>query len=480
MKAILFLFCSQLFTVFCTWAQPSQNSRAELPYRNDFTQYEIFPQPDSTLFLLTHENYTRRNADPFLIFKFDHNLTLLWQKPLHLPRSSKFLQAACEARTLFLFFDGAKKDEYVLLRVHTRTGEQTQTKHQLPENMTFALSGMQALQGSLFLTGLQNDRLTVLHLNPDREELMKLPAIYDQSSALATFYADTLTGRMEFILTESNGLKARLQTKRLGPDGRLFSTNFLQSPEHNYLSGRLTPGDSTRKLLAGTYSLRDLRYPQGFFTGPFLTTGNQHLKYHDFTTFAHFFDHLRPGRQERVRRKLDRFRISRKTYLLRQRFLMHEMYPLENGFILAGELYYPQYEGEGSTNRVFSGYAFSQAVAAAFDSQGNLQWENSFPLENVQQLELKQITAAGVFANKIAFCYPDEEMIRYKVISGNENSSNELSTPVKLIFPNEKILNTDLRGIKHWHRQHFLVFGEQKIRGSDGVRTVFFLNKLSF
>ncbi|MFC5271529.1 hypothetical protein [Adhaeribacter terreus] len=480
MKAILFLLYFLLFPVFCAWAQPSQNSRAELPFRNDLTQYEVWPQPDSTVFVFTHEDYFRRNSEPFYLFKFNHDLTLLWQKPLQLPRGCKFLEATSEGKTLFLYFDGDKKDEFVLLRVHTPTGEQTQTNHQLPEHMTFTLTGLQALQGNLFLTGLQNDRLTVLHLNPDREELLKLPAIYDQSSALAAFNADTVAGRMEFILTESNGLKARLQTKRLAPDGRLFSTNFLQSPEHNYLSGRLTPGDSTRKLLAGTYSLRDLRYPQGFFTGPFLTTGNQNLKYYDFTTFPHFFDYLRPGRQERVRRKLDRFRSTRKTYVLRQRFLMHEMYPYLDGFILAGELYYPQYEGEGSTNRVFSGYAFSQTVAAAFDAQGNLQWENSFPLENIQQLELKQITAAGVFQNKIAFCYLDEEVIRYKVISGNENSSNELQTTAKLILPNEKLINTDLQGVKHWQQQHFLVFGEQKIRGSDGVRTVFFVNKLSF
>jgi hypothetical protein len=223
-----------------------------------------------------------------------------------------------------------------------------------------------------------------------------------------------------------------------------------------------------------------MRYPQGFFTAPFIPNDEQKLKFYDFTSFSHFFDHLRPGRQEKLRRKLVRFQHTRKTYFLRQRFLMHEMYPFKDGYILAGELYYPQFEGENAGNRVFSGYGFSQVIVAAFNEHGNLLWENSFPLKNVEQFELHQVTAAGVDGSRLIICYKDEELIRYKIISGNENSSNELILNIAPIIPNEKIESSNLTGIKAWHHNQFLAFGEQKISSNAGTRSVFFLNKITF
>ena len=479
MKTHLLLFIL-LLNAFGADAQPSQNSRAELPLQNDFTQYEVWPQSDSTVFVLTHENYVRRNTEPFILFKFGPDLSLLWQKPLQLPRGCKFLQATSDNKTLFLVFEGSRNDEYLLLRANMLNGTQIQTTHLLPENTTFNLTGIEVLQGKVFLSGLENERVTVLHLDPSRGLLLKLPAIYDQSTALAGFTADTVANRMEFILSESNGLISRLQVKRLAPDGSLFSTNFLQSTDRNYLTGILTPGDSSQKFIAGTYSLRDMRYPQGFYTGSFLASNSNQLQYHDFTTFTHFFDHLRPGRQEKLRRKVARFRTLNRTYFLRQRFLMHNMYPYKDGFILAGEQYYPQFEGEGAGNRVFSGYGFSQVVAAAFNKRGELLWENSFPLKNVQQFELKQSTAASVAGSKFIICYPDENLIRYKIISGSESSPNELVLRITPVLLEEKVLNTDLAGVAPWYLNHFLAFGEQKIRNSEGTRSVFFLNKISF
>ena len=126
------------------------------------------PRPRSTVFVFTYETYNRRDADPFHLFKFNQNLSLLWQKPLQLPRGCKLLATTAQNKILYLLFEGAKRDEFQLIRINTQTSEQFQTTHLLPEDMTFTLTALEALQGKLFLTGLQNDRLTVLHLDPER------------------------------------------------------------------------------------------------------------------------------------------------------------------------------------------------------------------------------------------------------------------------------------------------------------------------
>lgn len=480
MKQLLPFLCFLVCLPQLLAGQPTQSARAEIPVNADFREFYVWPLPDSTVAVLKVEKTFRRNADPFVLYRFDQHLQERWRRPLELARGTQFLTGTTQQNSCYLLFDGLKRDEYFLVRIDTRTGLQALSRHLLPEGMSFKVTSMQALDGYLFLTGLQNNRLAVLHLNPEATDMQKIPAIYDQSTALAEFQADTLAGRAEFILAESNGLKGRLQVKRLAPDGHLVSLSFLQHHDYNYLAGRLSPGDSLQKIIAGTYSFRDLRYAQGFFAGPFLPTGNQSLKYHNFTSFSHYFDYLRPGRQEKLRRKVARFQVTSKFLQLRQRLLLHRIYPLAQGYALVGEMYAPQYQNEGAGRGTFEGYEFTQTVVAAVDRQGNLLWENSLPMQRLRKFELQEMVTVGVAGNRVILCYPEDEKIWYKVITGNETSPNDKYLAIGSGIPSDKISSTYPEGIKAWYHNHFIAFGEQTIRGANGFRTVFYLNKLTF
>ena len=461
-------------------AQPAFTARAELTPNSDYSKFTVWPLPDSTVVALVQEPRYRRNLDPFSLVKFNNSLVVAWQFPLDLPEGSKFLSGRVSRNTCYFLFQGEKYNDLVLARVNLKQPKPQFTRHTLPEGMTFRLTDFQELKGKLFLTGLQNDRLVGLHLDPSQEYLIKLPAIYDQASALTEFFADTVTQRMEFILAESNGLKSRLQTKRLGPDGRLYSTNFLQNPDRSFLSARLSPGDSSRKLIMGTYSNRDLRYAQGIFTGPFLSHTGKEFRYYAFTSFMHFFDYLRPTRQEKLRRKIARFKETRKQYQLRQRMLLHSLRPYGSGYLMVGELYQPHYQGEGAGNRIFDGYEFTQALVMATDSAGTLLWENSLPLQNVQYYDVQETVAAGTAGDKVMLCYLNEDKIRYKTMQSGETTPNAQFIEIGAPQSTERVFSTDSQGLTYWYGNHFLTYGTQQLRGTKGARTVFYLNKLSF
>jgi len=320
----------------------------------------------------------------------------------------------------------------------------------------------------------------VFFIDPAQTEILKIPAIYDQSSALSEFQADTISQRAEFILSESNGSKGRLQVKRLAPDGRLFSLSFLQDPQYNYLAGRLSPGDSSTKLLAGTYSYRDLRYAQGFFAGNYIPGNNEPLQYHDFTTFSHYFDYLRPGRQEKLKRKVARLKATDKLYQFRQRLLLHRLYPMASGFLLVGELYFPHYQNEGTGRGAFDGYQFTQVLTAAVDKQGNLLWENSFPLQDIRTFTLQEMVTVGVWGEKVIFGYPEAEKLWYKEFRTAETTPNDSFISIMPPLPSDKVYTTYPEGLAYWYNQHFITYGVQHIRGLKGSRTVFYLNKVSF
>ena len=480
MKLHHHLLCFLLCLPFLVSGQPTQRARAEIGLSSDFHNLFVYPQPDSTVLVLKLERQFRRNAEPFAILKFNHDLNLAWQEPIELARGSQVLSGTTQQKICYLLFEGIKRDEYFLVRIDSRTGEQAITRHLLPENMSFRINNLQVLDGYLFLNGLEDGRLVVLHLDPDAQDMLKIPAIYDQSTALTEFLVDTTGQRVEFILAESNGLKGRLQIKRLAPDGRLFSLNFLQHHDFNYLSGRLSPGDSTTKLIAGIYSLRDLRYAQGFFAGPFLSNGTEQLKYYDFTTFSHYFDYLRPGRQEKLRRKVARFKVTRKFFQLRQRMLGHRLYPFGNGYLLVGEMYFPKYENEGAHKGTFDGYQFTEAVIAAIDKQGNLLWENSLPIQNRSSFELLETVTVGVSGNRTILCYPEDEKIWYKEITGSETTPNDKYITIVPALPSEKASSTYPDKIENWYRNNLLTYGVQNVRGPNGFRTVFYLTKIAF
>src|SRR5688572_6282422 len=480
MKPRLHFLCFLLFLPFLAFGQPTQSARAEIGLSSDFHNLFVWTQPDSSVLVLKLERQFRRNAEPFTLLKFNHELILAWQEPIELERGSQFLYGTTQQKICYLLFEGLKKNEYALARIDTRTGEQTISRHLLPEDMTFRVNNLQALNGYLFLTGLQDGRLAVLHLDPAVPEMLKIPAIYDQSTALSEFLVDTTAQRVEFILAESNGLKGRLQVKRLAPDGRLFSLNFLQHKENNYLAGRLSPGDSTAKLIAGTYSLRDLRYAQGFFAGPFLSNDTEQIKYHDFTTFSHYFDYMRPGRQEKLRRKVARFKVTRKFFQLRQRMLFHQLYPYGNGYLLVGEMYFAKYENEGAYKGAFEGYQFTEAVLAAVDNQGNLLWQNSLPIQNITSFELLERVTVGVAGKRTFLCYPEDEKIWYKEVKGSETTSNDKFITIVPTLPTDKVSSTHPEAVKNWYHNHLLTYGVQNVRGPNGFRSVFYLTKLTF
>src|SRR5213592_545072 len=96
MKAFFALIFCTFFGEFTASAQLAQTARAELPVLSNFSNFEVWPQPDSTVLVLNMEPYYRRNLKPFTFFRFDNNLNLQWQTQLEVPKGSQFLKAYFE------------------------------------------------------------------------------------------------------------------------------------------------------------------------------------------------------------------------------------------------------------------------------------------------------------------------------------------------------------------------------------------------
>ena len=462
---------------------PLQPVRLELESVTESDWTELIILPDSSLLLSLNKSPYRFSKEPYLFTKYDKNLAPVWSNNFEMPVGTEYVQSHAEGPYVYFLFSGTKATEYYILRIQTDRGQFSLTKHEKTPQVEF--TGFKAMGDNVFITGIENNYLTVHHLDLALNESKILPAIYDQQPALVDFRVDTLTGHAEFVLSESNRQRSRLTVKRITPEGELANTYFvLPQQERNLLAAQLAPGDTTQKFLAGTYIEREFKFAQGIFAH---TLGDE-IRFYDFKTLSRFFDYLSKRRQRRVMNKIAKRQAQNKDLRLRYKVVLHDIYPYEDGYVFVAEAYSPQYNAEsnlysirGMTMGAFEGYRFSHAIVAGFDRKGNLLWDNSFPLKNVVSRQLEPNLKVGFTGNRIVLAYAQDENIHYKIVDRDRESANDQQVEVLTYTEQDKASPPTYPGLLHWYGENFLAYGFHRIRPAAGpIRTVFYLNKVSF
>jgi hypothetical protein len=323
------------------------------------------------------------------------------------------------------------------------------------------------------------------------------------------------------VLSQSNGRKQRLQLKRLSAEqGQLLNSEFVQTEsERSLLTAQLSPPeDTTTRLLAGTYGLRDMRYAQGLFATDLTArastaaTGRPALRFYDFKRLRHFFDYLNPTREARLHERTAR-REAREASPLHWHFhlLLHELLPQpDGGYTLVAEVYTQQYDYSNSSNwrggttgsynaimrpyQTYNNYSASQrsggfrtshVLVCGFDKRGNLLWDNTFVVgPGLVRSDLEEAVQPLVLANgHMVLAYLLDNEVHYKRIRQGEPSPND--TKVELLTSatsqSEKVLDVQQPELLPWGNNKFIASGFQRIKVDRGAeRQVFFLQALHF
>ncbi|MBG8552713.1 hypothetical protein [Hymenobacter guriensis] len=485
-----------LISCGAAWAQaPQQPARFELALQPATSDVEVLPLPDSSVILLVHEETFSLKADKRYFQKLDAGLQPVWQKPLVVEREYELVRTCSEGAQVYALFQSMYRPTH-LLAVHLNGRTGTIETSAFDTRISRDIFELKALSGRLFATVLVDQHLTILHLDLLTQQMRFLPSVYEQLPAQFTFLADSVTKRAAFVLTQTNGLKSRLQLKQLSQDGQLLRTEFIQAEsERNLITAQLSPGDSATRLVTGTYTLRDPRYSQGLFAadlnaGTTPGGGRNSMRFYDFLSLKHFFDFMNPAREARIRERGARRRAAGSPMRLHYRLFMHDMLPTPEGYVMAAEVYYPRYRyssygGPMTTSyRQFDGYRTTHTIVCGFDRQGNLLWDNTFVLKNVETFDVQQTVRLRPLPDgRLALAYLDEEDIRYKIIDRTKPSPNDLLTPLRtnLAAKKEKVSYTLQEDLVTWTGTRFLAHGYQHVRPDKGTgRDVFFVNAVVF
>ncbi len=508
---------------------PRQVARTELLLDpdTDEVQVQALPADTAVVLLIRHEKPGSRT--PRYVFQhYGANLHLRRETPVEIPDEFELQRLCAEPGIVYALFRTSDKTGR-LLAVAYDVHEGQLRLQPFDTKLCREVVSLKAMAGRLLANVTLNDQQhqTVLLLDVASGQFQFVPSLYEPLDTELTSVANRPAGHAEFVLSQSNGRKQRLQLKRLSAvHGQLLNSEFVQAEsERSLLTAQLSPPeDTTTRLLAGTYGLRDLRYAQGLFATDLTTrsataaNARPALRFYDFKRFRHFFDYLKPSREARLRDRTAR-REAREASPVHWHYhlLLHELLPQpDGGYTLVGEVYTPQYNysayssglpispysvtGRNSlnafsggynpymnygSNRNFVGFRTTQAVVCGFDKRGNLLWDNAFVVgPGLVRTALEEAVQPLTLADgSLVLAYLLDNEVHYKRISQSEPAPNDAKVELLTSATNqvEKVLETNQPELMPWGGNKFVASGFQRIKIERGAeRQVFFLQALHF
>jgi hypothetical protein len=500
---------------------PVQTARTELlldPYTDD-VRVQALPSDSAVVLLVSRETKLMGHAQ----YYFEHygrGLELRRERALDVKDEYDVVRLCTEPGVVYAVFRSRLTPGRLLVVAYDAKGGQVRTQ-EFDTKQCRDIAAVRAVDGRLLANVTLADQLhqTVLLLEVATGRFQFLPSLYESLNTELTSVMDAPAGRAEYVLSQTNGHKKRLMLKQLSAEhGQLLRSEMVQAEsERTLITAQLSPPqDTTARLLAGTYGLRDQQYAQGLFTTDLTATVNPNdprpaLRFYDFKRLRHFFDYLNPAKEARLRGRAAR-RDANEAAPLRwhYRLLLHELLPQpDGGYTLVAEVYYPRYNYNSYSGRVattymqgmnggaylpnslnaagrtFLGLRTTHVLVCGFDRRGNLEWDNTYVVgDDLLHDELEEaVRTISLPDGRVVLAYLIENELHYKLISQGEAAPNDLKVNLFTAGPGikEKVLDTHQPDVQPLVGRQYVASGFQRIQSEHKPeRQVFFLQILEF
>ncbi len=386
--------------------------------------------------------------------------------------------------------------------IEKETGKTLQQDFELPFDIE--LQYVEALDNGLLFVGNYRFKPVVVLHDVVSGKPKVLPGFFNQEDRIFDLVINDESRIFSVVLARRmrNG-KYTTETKTFTYDGLLVEENIVNPGERiSLIDGTTRNVGNGVQLLAGTYAHRNSLYSNGIFISKFVNGRQKFLKNYNYGDLNNFFAFRGEKAESRIKRRIARKKSRGKTPKFNYRLYIHDITSDGEQNVLVAEAYYPKYQqmnpGFGYYNRFdypqsrvpqtrLVGYRFTHAIIVSFDKQGNVLWDNSFRTNDITVKNLQASVAVNNQNDRAVIMYLDENVIKSKVVEGDQVVEGKSYTPVKLLNKDDQLLSrdSDFKGLESWYDNFLYTYGVQSIRnkyqeGSNKRRRVFFLNKIQF
>jgi len=495
-----FLFiCCCCITLSPISGQVQQPLRVEVELENYDNHYRVMSmQEDGIVLFRELERIEQRGKKAWEVVRLDTMLQNVLTRNFVMDYDAQLLGYEYRDKYFYLLFRMGEysKDDLKIIKMDIYSGNDTHydIRQIVPVNLTeFTIIDNAALLG-----GYVNYRPAMIHFSFESQKIKVLPGIYRNRSELIELKVDELTNTFSVVMTELTRDKlSTVSIKRFNSNGDLLqNTQLIPKPNSSILYGQIINLPGEDQLVVGTYSHKRSTYSRGIYVSSLDPDSVEppQLKYYNYGDLKNFFNYMKAKRAARVKERVERRKIKGKKLRFNYRLMVHDIVKENGNYLMIGEDYYPKYANHshysyfpGFGNMSFEGYKYTHAVVIAFNEKGKLLYDNSFEINDVLSYRLDQLVSVNIQDGKLILLYTYEDVIRSKIIQGDQVLEGKSFNEIELAFDNDIIHNDNSKvgGLKKWYGDYFFAFGVQKIKSlvpgsTQPTREVFYINKIIY
>jgi len=496
------LFC---FVVHASlFSQIQQLARFELPIDQGKESFTVISVQQSGLLL--YRNIETAEGRQLELIRVDSTLKQVWQGYIPIDRDLVLLKSQVKPNVLFLLLKSRNyiSGDFLILAVQLDNGRYSTyvVKNLIPFSPSqFNLTTEAALIGGYF-----NYRPLIVYYNFLNRQSKVLPGFLNEPGELDQVRTN-LDGSVDVIVSGKNfERKNCLWLRNYDNQGSLVKTILLTPDEkRSLIFGSSMQASNGEQIVSGVYG-RYSSYSRGIFVAVINPVGEYTIRYYNFSELQHFFNYMKAGRERRIKSRIERRKIKGKKSKFNYRFLVHELIPYNNQYILIGEAFYPHYSYSSSPFRtfnynnlsrssstplyrdglIFDGYDYTHAVVIGFDKGGKLLWDNSFEINDVRSMQLEQFIKIQPEEDRVVLLYLFENAVRSKIIKGADVLEGKTTDVLNSEETEKKAKAKSVENSKldYWYDHYFFAFGNKTLQSDKGneenKRKIFFINKITY
>lgn len=488
-------------------AQVEQIARWELPVAQEGEVYKVAPA--DSLGAIVYSKNQGQQIDQIELIRLDTALNEVWKGYINVEKFLVVSFAHVYQKKLFLLLTHSTNPLVGFLVVELNVADGRYLTHKVRNIIPFKPTEFAATQSALLVGGYYNYRPLVLHYSLAKKQSKILPGFFNEPGEINQIKVND-DFSVDIIISGNNQQKRKsLWVRNYNEDGDLLKTTVLAPQEkRSLLFGRSIKTTGNEMLVAGVYG-RNTEYSRGIFVSTISPFGEYTTRYYNFADLQNFFRFMRVNQEKRVKKRIERRRIKGKKTKFSYRFLVQEVIPYADQFVMLGEAFYPRYvyqtrNSPGSfynyqrvgayqsyspyrTDQIFDGYQYTHAIVIGFDKEGKVIWDNSFEINDAKSFQLEQFVKVAPRGDHIDLIYFYQNLIRSKIIKGSQVLEGKTADEIKMLNPTDYVNKKDIQPnrLQYWYGNHLLASGFQNIRVSperlaDIKKRVFFINKIRY
>jgi hypothetical protein len=485
-------------SLFCS-GQVKQESRLEIPIDFDDQNYVTVSAKEDGLILL--RKIIGENKDQIEVVRLDTALKETWRGYLTIDQNVGFHSASIHQGSLFVLLRDFKMLRSDFQVVNLDLTSKSYRTFAIKNYISFNPTDFTPITDGVLIAGYFNYRPLIVHYSFTTGKSKILPGLFNEVGELLQIKRNE-NGTIDVVLSGKNiEHKKCLWIRSYDSEGTPIKTTLLEpDADKGLIFGRSVTVENDQQVVAGVYGRRT-EYSRGIFVAHISPNGEYQINYYNFADLQKFFSFMKAKREKRIKDRIERRKVAGKKNRFTYRFLVHELVPYGDQYIMLGEAFYPKYRSQGGfgggtlvfnrysgtrSDLIFDGYQYTHAIVIGFSKDGKLLWDNSFEINDVKSFRLEQFVKIQPRDNHISLLYLFDNILRSKIIKDDQVLEGKTTEEIRSDHADDKVqeAGTTPSKLEYWYPGHFYAYGVQRIMnlrtpGVPPMRYVFFINKIT-